>query len=105
MSVHCDLLRRSVRTDRAGEGLLAGVGTDVAAEVVAAAEGLSAEGTRSEPDLARMQHGRGAQGGRRQEGFRLLQELELQQRRSEGHILQASLRRSSGEMSAGSEGK
>lgn len=51
VSVHRDLLRGSVWADRASEGLLSRVSPDVAAEVVATAEGLATEGAGTKPYL------------------------------------------------------
>ena len=81
--VHGDLLCGAVGTHGAGEGLLPRVGPDVAPEVVTTPERLPAEGAGPGAALALLHHGPG--GRRRQQRVRLLEKLQLQQRRSEGH--------------------
>lgn len=99
VAVHGDLLRGAVGAHGAREGLLAGVCPDVAAQVVAAPEGLSAEGARAGDARRRGRHlgataGGGGRGvGQEEGGVRLLKELQLQER-SRGHIQEA---RSEGE--------
>lgn len=94
VAVHGNLLRGAIRAHGTCEGLLAGVRPDVAAEVVAAPEGLSAEGAR--PGDARWRGGHlgatagggGRSVGQEEGGVRLLKELQLQER-SRGHIQEA----------------